>query len=98
MLEEAKTNFKDPGAIGMVEAAYIKIKDHRWYLSKRLAPRTLFSATLPDYDEKEMANAILKCQYRTRPDCQQTPEIKDFGAKRLKHFVGHDSRIVFEQF
>ena len=24
----------------MVEAAYIKLKDHRWYLSKRLAPRT----------------------------------------------------------
>ena len=43
-----------------------------------------------------MANAILKYQYQTRPDCHQPPETKDFGAKRLKHFVGRDSRIVFE--
>ena len=36
LLEEAKTKVIDPGTIKMVEAVYVKLKDHLWYLSERL--------------------------------------------------------------
>ena len=62
LLEEAKTKVRDPEMIKMMEAAYIKLKDHRWYLSERLVPLALFSARVADRDKKEMANAILKYQ------------------------------------
>ena len=96
LMEETKTKLKDPGTIKMVEAAYVKLKDHLWYLSERLVPPALFSARVADNDKKEMANAILKYENQARPDCQQMPETEDFGAKFLKHFVGPDSGILFE--
>ena len=45
LMEETKTKLKDPGTIKMVEAAYVKLKDHLWYLSERLVPPALFSAS-----------------------------------------------------
>ena len=60
LLEKTKTKVRDPETIKMVEAAYVKLKDHLWYLSERLVPPALFSARVADRDEKEMANAILK--------------------------------------
>ena len=59
-------------------------------------PLALFSVRVADRDKKEMANAFLKYQNRAHPDCQQMPEIEDFGAKLLKHFVGSDSWTFFE--
>ena len=44
----------------MVEAAYIKLKDHLWHLSEHLVPLPLFSARVADRDKKEIANEILK--------------------------------------
>ena len=80
----------------MVEAAYVKLKEHFWYLSERLVRLALFSARVADRDKKEMAHAILKYQNQARPNCQQISETKDFGAKLLKHFVRADSWIFFE--
>ena len=60
LLEEAKTKIRDPETIKMMEAAYIKLKDHLWYLSERLVPLALFSARVADRDKKKMANAMLK--------------------------------------
>ena len=98
LLEEAKTKVRDPETINMVEAAYVKLKRPSldWYLSKGLVTLALFSASVADQDKKEMANAILKYQNQTRPDCQQMPETEDFGKKRIKHFVRPDSSIFFE--
>ena len=81
--------------IKMVEAAYVKLKDHFWYLSERLVPLNLFSTRVADRDKKEMANAILKYENQAHPDSQQMPETDDFRAKLLKHFVGLDSEILF---
>ena len=50
----------------MVEAACIKFKNHFWCLSERLEPPTLFYARIPDCDEKEMANGILKYENQAR--------------------------------
>ena len=36
LLEEVKTKVIDPGTIKMVEAVYVKLKDHLWYLSELL--------------------------------------------------------------
>ena len=80
----------------MVNAFCFKLKDHLWYLSEPLVPTTLFSVKVTDRDKKEMANAILKHKNQAHPDCQQTPETEDFGAKLLKHFVGPDLGICFE--
>ena len=60
LLEKTKTKVRDPETIKMVEAAYVKLKNHLRYLSERLVPLALFSARVADRDEKEMANAILK--------------------------------------
>ena len=68
--EEAKAKVRDPLMIKMVEAAHVKLKDHFLNLSKRLVPLALFSASTADRDKKEMANASLKYQNQTRPDCQ----------------------------
>ena len=38
--------------IEMVEAAYVKLKDHLWCLSERLVPMALFSARVADRDKK----------------------------------------------
>ena len=38
LLEEVKTKVRDPRMIKMVEAAQVKLKDHLWYLIKRLVP------------------------------------------------------------
>ena len=73
--------------IKMVEIGHVKLKNHLWYLSERFVPLALFSARVADRDKKEMANAILKYQNQSRPECQQMPETEDFGAKLLKHFV-----------
>ena len=78
-----------------MEATY-KLKDHLWYLSDHFVPLALFSARVADRDKKEKANASLKFQNQTRPDCQPMPETKDFEAKRLKHFIGPDSWTVYE--
>ena len=51
---------------------------------------------IADCDKKKMADAILKCQNQSRPDCLQMPETEDFEAKRLKHFVGPDTCTFFE--
>ena len=75
----------------MVEAAYIKLKNHLWYLSECLVPLALFSAMVADRDKREITNVILKYQNQAHPDCQQMPKTKDFGAKLLKNFVGPDS-------
>ena len=83
LLEEAKTKVRDQGTIVIVEAAYVKLKDH---LCTRVADR----------EKKEMANAIFKYVNQARPVCQQMHETEDFGAKFLKHFVGPDSGICFE--
>ena len=87
LLEEAKTKVIDSGTIKMVEIGHVKLKNHLWYLSERFVPPALFSARVANCDKKEMANAILKYQNQTRPECQQMPETEDFGAKLLKHFV-----------
>ena len=50
----------------IVEATYVKFKDHFWYLSERLEPPTLFNARVPDRDKKEMANGILKYENQAR--------------------------------
>ena len=42
----------------MVKPAYVKLKDHLWSLSERLAPLVLFRAWVADRDKKEMTNAI----------------------------------------
>ena len=39
---------------------------------------------------------LLMLNSKTSPDCQQMPETENFGAKRLKHFVGQDSWTLFE--
>ena len=36
LLKEAKTKVREPGMIKVVEAAYVKLKYHLWYLSERL--------------------------------------------------------------
>ena len=79
-----------------MKAAYVKLKEHLWYLSERLVSLALFSARVANRDKHEMANAILKYQNQTRPDCRQMRETEDFGAKILKHFVGTDSWAFFE--
>ena len=38
LLQEAKTKLRDPGTINMLEAAYVKLKDHFLYLGERLVP------------------------------------------------------------
>ena len=96
LLEGAKTKVRDPRKIEMVEAAYVKLKGHLWYLSERLVPPPLFSARAANRDKKETANVILRYENQACPDCQQMPETKDFGAKLLKHLVGPDSGIFFE--
>ena len=75
----------------MVEAAYVKLKDHLRYLTERLVLMTFFSARVTDRDKKEMVSAVPKLHNQTSPHCQQMPETENFGAKRLKHFVGPDS-------
>ena len=79
----------------MVEAAYVKLKDHLWYLIERLVPLALLSARVADRDKKETANAIPKYENQAHPDCQQISETEDFGAKLLKNFVGLDFRDLF---
>ena len=79
----------------MLKTAYVKLNDHLWYLSERLVPLALFSTRVAYCGNKEMANAILKHQSQTRPDCLQMPETEDLGARRLKHFVGPDSWTFF---
>ena len=96
VLEEAKIKVRNPKTTKMMEAAYVKLEDHLWYLSERLVPPALFSVRVADRDKKEMANAILKYENQAHPDCQQMPKTKDCGAKLLKHFVGLDSGIFFE--
>ena len=91
LLEEAKTKIRVLEAIKMVEAAYVKLKDHLWYLSDRLVLLALFYAWVADRDKTEMANKILKYENQTRPDCQEMPETETFWAKRLKHLVEPDS-------
>ena len=95
-LEEAKIKVGDPETIKMVETAYLKLKDHLWYLSERLVQLALLSARVLDRDKKEMANAILKYQNQARPDCQQMLETEDFGAKLFKDFVEPDSWTFFK--
>ena len=52
-------------------------------------------ARVADCDKKEMANAILNI--RTKPVLIANKCLKqDFGAKRLKHFVGPNSWTFFE--
>ena len=60
-----------------MKAAYVKLKDHLWYLSERLVSLALFSARVANHDKNEMANAILKYQNQARPDCRQMPETED---------------------
>ena len=38
----AKAKVRDPGTIKMVEAAYVKLSDHLWYLNERFVPVALF--------------------------------------------------------
>ena len=95
LLKEAKTEVRAQGTIKIVEAAYVKLKDHAWYSSERLVPPTLFSARVTDRDKKEMANAILKYENQVCPDCQQMPKQKILG-QNLKHFVGPYSWVCFE--
>ena len=38
LLQEAKTKVRDPGTINMLEAAYVKLKDHFLCLGERLVP------------------------------------------------------------
>ena len=61
-----------------MKAAFVKLKDHLWYLSERLVPLVFFSVRVADRDKKEMANAILKYQNQVRTDYQQMPETEDF--------------------
>ena len=91
LLEEAKTKVRDPGTIKVVEAAYVKFKDHLWYLIERLVPLAWFNVRVADRDKKEMANAMLKYQNQARPDIQQMPETEDFGEKLLQHFTEPNS-------
>ena len=91
LLEKAKTKVRDQVTIKMVEAAYVKLKDHLRYLSEHLMRLAMFSARAADRDKKEMANAILKYQNQARSDWQQLPVTEDFKAKLLKHFIGPDS-------
>ena len=95
LLEEAKTKVRDPETIQIVEAAYFELKGHLWCLSKCLLPLALHSTRVAYRDKKKMANAGLKYENHTRPDCQQMPATKDFGAKRLKHFFGPDTWDLF---
>ena len=60
LLEKANTKIRDPGTIKMLEAAYVKLKDHLWYLSERLVLLALFSARVADHDKKEMANYAIQ--------------------------------------
>ena len=62
LMYEAKTKVGDPGTIKMVEADYVKLKNHLWYLSGRFVPLALFSTRIADRDKKEMANAIVQYQ------------------------------------
>ena len=66
LLKEAKTKVRDPGMTKMVEAAYVKLKDHLSYFSERQVPSALFSASVADCDIKEMANVIF-LNMRTKP-------------------------------
>ena len=43
LLEKVKTKVKDLEMIKMVEAAYVKLKDHLWYLIERLVPLALLA-------------------------------------------------------
>ena len=51
----------------MVEAAYVKLKDHLWCLSERHVPMALFNARVADRDKKENGKCSHKIINRTKP-------------------------------
>ena len=80
LLEEAKAKVGDPGAIKMVEAAYVKLKDHLWYWSGK---------------GRNWQMQSLNVRTKSVLIAHKCLKQKILGEKSLRQFVGLDSWTFF---